>query len=72
MDDAKEKKIIAEIEVMRLTIKPGEFLIVRLNGIYDSDEINKAKQIVNATLPGVPVLVVGDDVDFFVGEKKEA
>lgn len=53
-------------EVKRLTIRPGDRLVVRLDRQPDMAEADEITGRVRALLGGVPVLVLGPDADLEV------
>lgn len=53
-------------DIQRLVVHPGEVLIVRVPGNISQAEHAKVVDAFRQTLPGVPVFVVRDDVEFTV------
>lgn len=51
---------IESVNVMSL--KPGDALLVRVQGILSSEVLDRVRRHVEARVPGYPVLVVDDTV----------
>jgi hypothetical protein len=55
-------------EVQRITLKPGDRLAVRSASRLTPDTARRIKEVVEATWPGVPVLVLDDGMSLEVVE----
>ena len=53
-------------DIQRLVVHPGEVLIVRVPGNASQAERTRVIDAFKQALPGVPVFVVRDDVEFTV------
>ena len=53
-------------DVQRIVVHPGEVLVVRTPGNAPREEYRRVRDEFNAVLPGVPVIIARDTVDFVV------
>jgi hypothetical protein len=59
---------ITEVELTKLDIKPGQFLLFRPKHPITGMEANALRTIVREALPGVPFLIVPPSIDVEVGQ----
>ena len=55
-------------EVQRITLKPGDRIAIRAAGRITSEQASRIREIVTATWPGVPVLILDDSMSIEVVE----